>query len=183
MTLTDKLRSMDACAVAIAWAETQPDLATAWRKCERIDWLCWLAGRVIDDRTMRHLACDFSEAAWEFAGEGDVLLQCMLTVGIARGYADGTEGEETRAAAEYAARAAAESAPWDTTRAAAWSCAWSCTRHTPWYSAWDAARSAPWDAARPSAWYAARDAANKKQLRIMRKRITAEMICSATGVK
>lgn len=30
------------CETAVAWAETQPDFASAWVACERGDWLAWL---------------------------------------------------------------------------------------------------------------------------------------------
>lgn len=46
---TDGLRALGACADAIVWAETQPDLATAWAECERGDWMLWLAGRCSGD--------------------------------------------------------------------------------------------------------------------------------------
>ena len=46
---TDVLRRMGACENAVAWAETQPDLPTAWEVCDRPDWLLWLAGRVLTD--------------------------------------------------------------------------------------------------------------------------------------
>ena len=37
MTLNELLTKHNACAEAVAWAETQPDLETAWRKCEHIE--------------------------------------------------------------------------------------------------------------------------------------------------
>ena len=42
---TSALRNLRACREAVAWCETQPDLATAWATCESGDWLLWLVGR------------------------------------------------------------------------------------------------------------------------------------------
>ena len=188
MTLNELLTKHGACAEAVAWAATQPDLATAWQTCTRIDWMCWLAGRAIDERTMRHLACDFAETAWPYAGDGETLLQCILTVEIARGFADGTEDDETLDAACAAAWAA-----WSA-NAAAWAAAWAaagaaaedaCDAAEAAETARAAARAAgaTWDAARAAAGDTARDAANRQHLRIMRKRIPAAMICKAMGVQ
>lgn len=190
MTLNELLTKHRACDEAVAWAATQPNLAAAWRKCTRIDWMCWIAGRVIDDRTMRHLACDFAESAFEHAGDEETLLQCILTVEISRRFADGAEDTETRVAADDAARAAAWSAGWSAgaaARAAAWSAAgdaddaaWSAW--ATWSAEWAALAGAEW-AAGAAAGNAALAAANRQHLRIMRKRITAAMICKAAGVK
>ena len=146
MTLNELLTKHHACDDAKEWAATQPDLATAWRRCTRIDWMCWLASRVTNERTMRHLACDFAESAWPYAGDGEALLQCILTVEIARGFAEGTEVTETRDAAGDAAGDVA----WDAARAAAGD------------AAGDAARAAAGDAARDAAWGAASAAAREK---------------------
>ncbi len=51
---SDALVKMSACSEAVEFARTQPDLATAWKNCERGDWMLWLAGRLAgpagDDR-------------------------------------------------------------------------------------------------------------------------------------
>ena len=119
MTLNELLTKHHACDDAKEWAATQPDLATAWRRCTRIDWMCWLASRVTNERTMRHLACDFAESAWPYAGDGEALLQCILTVEIARGFAEGTEVTETRDAAGDAAGDAVRAAAAEAAEAAA----------------------------------------------------------------
>jgi hypothetical protein len=41
-----KLIRLCACDSAVQWAMTQPSLATAWKQCERGDWMLWLAGRL-----------------------------------------------------------------------------------------------------------------------------------------
>ena len=195
MTLNELLTKHGACTEAREWAATQPDLATAWRKCTRIDWMCWLAGRAIDERTMRHLACDFAETAWPYVGDEETLLQCILTVEIARGFADGTEDDETRAAAQDAAWvtvwAAATGDPAGyIAKAAARATVWAAATGAAGSPAADAARDATWSAVRSRLWAAAQDAAwvtvwataTRQQLRILRKRISAKMICRATGV-
>jgi hypothetical protein len=47
---SESLVAMGACAEAVVWARTQPDLPTAWAACERGDWLLWLAGRTCGER-------------------------------------------------------------------------------------------------------------------------------------
>ena len=51
---SDALVKLSACSEAVEFARTQPDLATAWKNCERGDWMLWLAGRLAgpagDDR-------------------------------------------------------------------------------------------------------------------------------------
>jgi hypothetical protein len=36
---------MCACDEAVVWARGQPDLVTAWRRCENGAWMLWLAGK------------------------------------------------------------------------------------------------------------------------------------------
>lgn len=43
------LSTLDACDEDITWAQTQPDLETAWQTCERPDWLVWLLARLSGD--------------------------------------------------------------------------------------------------------------------------------------
>lgn len=42
----DKLNKLNACSEAVRWFETQPDMETAWRDCQRGDWMLWLLGRL-----------------------------------------------------------------------------------------------------------------------------------------
>ena len=39
------LIALRACQEAVDWCRTQPDADTAWTKCERGDWMLWMAGR------------------------------------------------------------------------------------------------------------------------------------------
>lgn len=43
---TEPLFRLDACREAIDWARAQSDEATAWRACERGDWMLWLLGKL-----------------------------------------------------------------------------------------------------------------------------------------
>lgn len=47
---SDALQRLDACAEAVEWARTQPDYETAWRECQRGDWMLWLAARASGKR-------------------------------------------------------------------------------------------------------------------------------------
>ena len=42
---SDALVKLFACWSAVDFARTQPDLVTAWKLCDRGDWMLWLAGR------------------------------------------------------------------------------------------------------------------------------------------
>lgn len=87
----------DACSDAVAWLRTQPDAATAWRTCERGDWMLWLAGRRAgrpgsDARRVLVLAaCDCAELARPHWRDRDVevLDRCLTT---ARRWARGEGG-------------------------------------------------------------------------------------------
>ena len=41
----DRIARLNACDSAMGWLHTQPDAATAWRTCDRGDWMLWLLGR------------------------------------------------------------------------------------------------------------------------------------------
>src|SRR5262245_2394940 len=45
-SLTDLLRSLEACQEAREWAASYSTLAEAWQVCDRGDWMLWLAGRL-----------------------------------------------------------------------------------------------------------------------------------------
>lgn len=40
-----KLIRLGACEEAVEYSKAQPSFAVAWKKCERGDWMLWLAGR------------------------------------------------------------------------------------------------------------------------------------------
>lgn len=45
---TDILKKHGACSEAVEWAQTQPDMATAWAKCERADFMLWFIAAQLD---------------------------------------------------------------------------------------------------------------------------------------
>jgi hypothetical protein len=145
---TTLLRKLGACHEATEWADTQPDLQTAWQNCQRSEWMLWLMDHTTvdpNDPRRRLMACDFAEAVLHLAPKGED--RPRKAVEVARRFANGQATEEELAAASSAARDAASSAAW----AAAWAAA--CAMN----AARDAAAAADWAAA--SAKNAARAAA------------------------
>lgn len=74
MTVADlivALTRMDACGESITWLRTLPPESSAysaWRSCERGDWLVWLVTHAdvrdhAGDRALRLIACDCAEQA------------------------------------------------------------------------------------------------------------------------
>lgn len=70
------LQSLHACRDAVQWCGER-DLLTAWRECERADWMLWLCGKNADTPgwpTRRQLvlaACACAETALPFVREGE----------------------------------------------------------------------------------------------------------------
>ncbi len=60
--LKRRLKSLGACSEAIEWLGKR-DLATAWKECERPDWMLWLAGRIVDRKLLVKAACKCAELA------------------------------------------------------------------------------------------------------------------------
>ena len=113
VTLTDLLRSFSACDDAVDWAETQPDLETAWRDCERGDWLLWIAARLAVDRKLIVIAaCQCARMAlhWLPAGEERPLIAIEAAEAWVRGEATNDEVGAAAAHAAYAADAYAYAA-------------------------------------------------------------------------
>ena len=105
------LERLDACREARTWAETQPDLQTAWTNCKRSDWMIWIVAHTTldqDDPRLRLMACDFAEAALVYVPAGED--RPRLAIECARRFANGEATREEMAAARAAARAAASDA-------------------------------------------------------------------------
>jgi len=112
--LTDLLTRLNACTEAVVWAETQPDLATAWNACERGDWMLWLAGRVAvkrEDVVLAACACARSALVHVPAGEDCPRVAIETAERWARGEATLHEVRAAAGAAEASAWAA-EAAAW-----------------------------------------------------------------------
>ena len=113
LKLSTILSRLDACSEATRWAETQPDLQTAWANCKRSNWMLWLIARTTlnqDDSRLRLMACDFAEAALVYVPAGED--RPRLAIECARRFAAGDATHEERAAARDAAWAAAGDAAW-----------------------------------------------------------------------
>ena len=151
MNHIEYLQSIRACTPAIEYARQYPTLAAAWDACENLDWLLWLCDQSLPVKQRTLLACDLAETALPYAGDGETLLQCLLTLHIAREWAAGREDAETRDAARDRGAAGA---------------------------AWAAVA-----AAGAAAGDAAGDATRAEQLRIVKRTVSAAMICAAAGVR
>jgi hypothetical protein len=110
MHWSDVLTRMSACDGAVEWARTQPSYAVAWRRCQRPDWLLWLAGRCSRTLTQRRAivlaACDCAETALRFVPAGEV--RPAEAIRVARAWC---RGRTTLEAVRVAADAAAYDAP------------------------------------------------------------------------
>ena len=121
LKLSTILSRLDACSEATRWAETQPDLQTAWANCKRSDWMLWLLARTTldqDDPRLRLMACDFAEAVLHLIPAGED--RPRQAIECARRFAAGDATREELAAASAAARDAAGDAAWAAARDAAW---------------------------------------------------------------
>ena len=58
------LWNIDACEPAIKWAATQPNLETAWKNCQNVEWLSWFVDQInvkVPDAVWPHLAYAIAE--------------------------------------------------------------------------------------------------------------------------
>ena len=120
--LLSLLKRKKACPEAVAWVGTR-DLATAWRECERADWMLWLCGIMAGTKNwpiwqqvvLATCACARQALRFVPAGENRPLAAIeaaevwakMPTTGAAAGAAARAAGAaEAAAGAGWAARAA-----------------------------------------------------------------------------
>ncbi len=138
----NRLRELDACEEALAWAETQPDAQTAWDACQDLQWMLWLLGAVkADERKLRLFAADCAESVLHLVEERHREV-CAHAIATARAFANGEATQDQLATAGAAAWAAAEAAAWAAEWAAEWATAWATARATAWAAAGAAARAA-----------------------------------------
>ena len=111
MKFTDKLKSINACSDAIKWVGKR-GLKTAWRDCNRADWMLWLAARSnVDKKLIVLAACDCAETALKYVPKGEN--RPAMAIQTSRNWCAGTATEQdcrNAAAAAYAAAAAAYAA-------------------------------------------------------------------------
>ena len=114
---SDALRALGACDDAVEWASTQPDAATAWRDCERADWMLWLAGRLAGPTTPEArgalvlAACACARTALRYVPEGEG--RPRRAIETAEAWARGEGSIDDVRAAAAAADAAADAADAD----------------------------------------------------------------------
>jgi hypothetical protein len=188
-----KLKRLGACEEAVEWAEPYSTLADAWEKCERGDWMLWLAGKARAKLCTRQqlvlAACECARLALGHvpAGEDRPRVAIETAERWARGEATLAEVRKAAAAAyaTYAAYAAAAA------NAAAAAYAADAADADAAYAA-DAAADAAYadaaDAAADAATAAAYAAADRiKALRemadIVREQIPAKVIVAAESRK
>jgi len=169
------LKSLSACEYAVAWAETQPDVETAWRDCKRADRMLWLLLKTVARerwspawRQAILAICACARTALRYVPDGETRpVECLETAEAVALYGDESCSEDL---------AAARDAAWDAAGAAAGDVAWAAALAAARAAAWDAAGAAAgdaawaaaWDAAWAAAWAAAGDAALAEQADIVR---------------
>jgi len=107
MSGIELIRGLGACDQALVWCETQRGvrLDRVWRKCDRADWLLWIAASVgVDRRLVVRAACACAREvlpAWEAYRPGDARPRVAIETAEAW-----TRGEATLSQAQVAASAA-----------------------------------------------------------------------------
>ena len=114
----EQLREINPCAPMIAWLDECgiTDLADAWDRCHRADWLLWLDGALdlLTDRERRLIACRVvretplgdGRKVWGLLADD----RSRRAVAIAERYAGGAATDDQLSAAYADARAAADAA-------------------------------------------------------------------------
>jgi hypothetical protein len=150
----ERVLALRPCSEARRWIRSQSGTAYAlWRRCDRGDWLLWLAARAGVDRRLVVLAvCDCAETALVHASPGEDRPRFAIETARRWARGDATIGE-VRAAAYDAAAADAAAA---------------------YYAAAYAAYAAYYAAA-----YAARSASLTESARIVRRRIPWSVVRDA----
>ncbi len=120
------LRSINACSEAVEWSKPY-GAQEAWDKCERGDWMLWLAGRLSGDsesdsrRALVLCACECARLALKHVPDGED--RPLKAIETAERWANGDSGvtlDDVRAAnAANAANAYAAAAAYDAAYAAA----------------------------------------------------------------
>jgi hypothetical protein len=107
---TDALVKLGACDEAVIWAKRQPNYETAWAKCQRADWMLWLAERLAKRNSAEHkrvvrAACACARTALKHVPRSEKLP--LKAIQAAERWSRGAATiAEVRAAAAYASAAA-----------------------------------------------------------------------------
>lgn len=71
MSFQAELEQLGACQAAIEWVGDR-DAGTAWRECQRADWMLWfMAKKKVDRRVLVLAACACAETALPYVKRGD----------------------------------------------------------------------------------------------------------------
>jgi len=114
--LSVQLQKLDACKEAVEWSKPYAELPEAWAKCERGDWMLWLAAKAkfCTRQQLVLAACECARLALKYVKKGE--MRPSVAIEIAEAWAQGKATlEQVRAAAAaadaaYAASAAAAAA-------------------------------------------------------------------------
>jgi len=163
----NKLQETGACIEAVKYVQSCRNYRQAWNKCERGDWMLWIANRIgVDDKTLTH-------AKYLCANQVRHLMKDKRSIAALNACKDYVEGKITRkrldtyADAAYADAAYAAAA--DAAAAAAYAAYAAAAAAYAAYAAADAAdaayaAAAAAYAAAAAAYAAAYDAAIRKEL-------------------
>ena len=122
----DLLVKLNACHDAQQWANTYPDLQTAWSACERGNWMLWLCGRLAgpqESASRKKLvlaACACARLSLQYVVKGET--RPLKAIETAEAWANGADGVSldmvrAAAAAAYAASSAAAAAAYSSSAA------------------------------------------------------------------
>src|SRR3990167_4379362 len=94
--LLKKLLDLRACEAAVKWTNGK-DLETAWKKCERADWLIWFIFRmeIGTKRERIHIVCDCVANALKYIPKGED--RPRLAIEATRNYADNPTNKNRKA--------------------------------------------------------------------------------------
>jgi len=119
----------DICSEASEWLAVQPDMLTAWRTCERSDWMLYQAK--CPSHVLTYAVCQVARTALQFVPDGEHRPREAIETAEAWARSEGVVSEDELAAARAASWAAAS----DAARAAAWNTAWAAARNAAWAAA------------------------------------------------
>ncbi len=186
-----QLKNLNACLEAQNWARGK-NLAAAWKKCLRGDWLLWLAAKAgIDRRLVVEAACRCAESVVGLVPAGEE--RPTAAIAAARAWIQGDATLEEVRAAAYAADAAYAAADANANaayaaRAAAYAAVYAADANAA-NAAYDAdADAADAADAAAAAAHAADDADARKEVQracadLVRQVITAADVAAALGGK
>jgi hypothetical protein len=156
------LKSLNACEEAVEWVKTQPNAATAWRECQRGDWMLWLLGRLsskpesADRRKLVLAACACARLSLQYVPKGDDRPRLAIETAERWARDEGPTLDKVRAAARAAvsvtcaamcAACATDAAAYAASAAYAYAAAAADASDAAAYAAYAAAADAASDAA------------------------------------